>query len=184
MENHPSQNRKQNSNFNVYICLKLFDFSQQPHLTCKIGKLPSAAYLEQESVWIHAGNPNWRGWPSTVDLLVLTSLYQLVFILKILFTFVTKQTSLMRRSTVLSFPLQLGFSGLWVHAYLSVTMTLSIMTFSITALSRTVKNLTPSILGLYTECLYTECHDILLFCWVPLFRMSLCWMSWHHGSTV
>jgi hypothetical protein len=44
---------------------------------------------------------------STVDLLVLTSLDQLVFIMKILFTFVTKQVVFMRRSIVLS-PLQLA----------------------------------------------------------------------------
>jgi hypothetical protein len=42
----------------------------------------------------------------TVDLLVLTSLDQLVFILK-MFSFVTKQATLMRRSTVLSIPPQL-----------------------------------------------------------------------------
>jgi hypothetical protein len=41
-----------------------------------------------------------------VDLLVLTSLNQLLFILKILLTFVTKQPTLMRRSTVLSLPSQ------------------------------------------------------------------------------
>jgi len=47
------------------------------------------------------------GWISTVDLLVLTSLDQIVFIMKILFTFVTKQVVFMRRSIVLS-PLQLA----------------------------------------------------------------------------
>jgi hypothetical protein len=46
-----------------------------------------------------------------VDLLVLTSLDQLIFILKILFTFDTKQAILIRRSTVLSLPLQLVFLG-------------------------------------------------------------------------
>ena len=40
-----------------------------------------------------------RGRLSTFDLLVLTSLYQLVFILKILFSFFTKQSTLMRKST-------------------------------------------------------------------------------------
>jgi hypothetical protein len=43
------------------------------------------------------------------DLLVLTSLDQLLFILKILFNFITKQATSTRRSTVLSLPLQLGF---------------------------------------------------------------------------
>jgi hypothetical protein len=47
----------------------------------------------------------------TVDLLVLTSLDQLILKLKILFGFVTKQATLMRKSTVLSIPLQLGFPG-------------------------------------------------------------------------
>jgi hypothetical protein len=44
-----------------------------------------------------------------VDLLVLTILDQLLSILKILFTFVAEQATLMRRSTVLSFSLQLVF---------------------------------------------------------------------------
>jgi hypothetical protein len=43
---------------------------------------------------------------STVDLLVLTSFEHLIFILKILFTFFTKQATLIRRSTVLRLPLQ------------------------------------------------------------------------------
>jgi hypothetical protein len=45
---------------------------------------------------------------STVDLLVLTGLDQLLFILKIFFTFFTKQATLMRRSTVL----ELGIKSL------------------------------------------------------------------------
>jgi hypothetical protein len=49
---------------------------------------------------------------STVDLLVLTSLDQLLFILQILFTLVTQQTILMRRSTVQSLPSRLVFPGL------------------------------------------------------------------------
>jgi hypothetical protein len=48
---------------------------------------------------------------STVDLLVLTSLIQFIFILKIVFTCFTKQATLMRRSTGLSLPLQLVFPG-------------------------------------------------------------------------
>jgi len=52
-----------------------------------------------------------RGKLSTVDLLVLTSLVQLLFILKIFFTFFTKQVTLMRRSTVQSLPPQLVFPG-------------------------------------------------------------------------
>jgi len=62
-----------------------------------------------------AGKPKWRGRLSTVDLLVITSLDQLLFKLKILPTFFTKQSILIRRSTVLSLPpllasLVLGFS--------------------------------------------------------------------------
>ncbi len=49
---------------------------------------------------------------STVDLLVLTSLDQLIFKLEILFSFLTKQAILMRRSTVLSFPPQLVFPAI------------------------------------------------------------------------
>jgi hypothetical protein len=48
---------------------------------------------------------------SMVDLLVLTCLNLLILVLKILFDFVTKQTTLMRRSTVLSLPLQKVFPG-------------------------------------------------------------------------
>ncbi len=62
-----------------------------------------------------AGKSYRRGKLSTVDLLVLTSLGQLVFILKLLFSFVTKYAALMRRSTVLSLPLQLVFLGFKMH---------------------------------------------------------------------
>ncbi len=48
---------------------------------------------------------------STIDLLVLTNLDKLVFILTILFSFFTKQVTLMRRSTVLSLFPQLVFPG-------------------------------------------------------------------------
>jgi len=47
--------------------------------------------------------------PGTVDLHILASLDQLIFVLKVLFTFFTKQATLMRRSTVLSLPPQLVF---------------------------------------------------------------------------
>ncbi len=46
---------------------------------------------------------------STVDLLVLASLDQLVLKLKILFSFFTKLATLIRRSTILSLPHQLVF---------------------------------------------------------------------------
>ncbi len=48
---------------------------------------------------------------STVDLLVLISWYQLLLIKQLLFTFLQNQAALMRRSTVLSLPLQLVFPG-------------------------------------------------------------------------
>ncbi len=48
-----------------------------------------------------------------VDLLVLTNLDQLIFILKILFTFLQNSLQLLiRRSTVLSHPILLVFPGL------------------------------------------------------------------------
>jgi len=59
-------------------------------------------------VTVKPGNTNWRGRIRTVDLLVLTCLDQLLLILS---TFITKQGTLMRRSTVLSFSLQLVFPG-------------------------------------------------------------------------
>ncbi len=46
---------------------------------------------------------------STVDLLVLTSLDHLIFMLKISFSFFTEHAALMRRSIVLSLPPQLVF---------------------------------------------------------------------------
>jgi hypothetical protein len=58
---------------------------------------------------LKAGKTYCGGRLSTVDLLVLTSLDLLVFILKILFSFFTKQATLMTRSTVLSLPPQLVF---------------------------------------------------------------------------
>jgi hypothetical protein len=54
----------------------------------------------------------WRGRLSTVDLLELASLFQLLVILKTLLTFFTKQVTLVRRPTVLSLPLHLVFSVL------------------------------------------------------------------------
>ncbi len=53
-----------------------------------------------------------KGRLSMVDLLVLSSLDQLLFIMKILFRCFTKQATLLRRSTVPSLPPQLVFPGL------------------------------------------------------------------------
>ena len=58
---------------------------------------------------IETGKSYWRGRLSTVYLLVLTSIDHLLFLFKILFNFVTKRATLMRRSTVLSLPFQLAF---------------------------------------------------------------------------
>jgi len=55
--------------------------------------------------WIEQGSLTERERLNTVDLIVLTSLDELLFIFKMLFTFFTKQVTLMRRSTVLSLPL-------------------------------------------------------------------------------
>jgi hypothetical protein len=58
---------------------------------------------------LQPGNPYWRGWLSTVDLLVPTNFDQLLMIFQTTFTFYKKQDTLMRRSIVLSLPLQLVF---------------------------------------------------------------------------
>ncbi len=63
----------------------------------------------ENSLKLEPGKPYWRGWLFEVDLLVLTSVDQQLLILKILFMFVTKQATLMRRSTVLFHTLQLIF---------------------------------------------------------------------------
>ncbi len=70
--------------------------------------------LEKEA---SAGNPYFMEWLDTVDRLVLTSLYQLLLILKTLLSFLQKQATLMRRLTVLSLPLQLLFLGYYVCGY-------------------------------------------------------------------
>ncbi len=62
--------------------------------------------------WNIPRNPYWRGRLSTVGLLELTSLQQLILIHKKYYLlFVSEQARLMRRSTVLSFPRQ------WVWTY-------------------------------------------------------------------
>ncbi len=68
-------------------------------------------YNHQNSLIVRAWKSYWRGRLGTVNLLVLTSLDQLLFKLKILWTFFTKQATLMRRSSVLSLPPQLVFPG-------------------------------------------------------------------------
>ncbi len=65
--------------------------------------------VEQLHGSLEPGNPCWRGRFSTVDLLALTSLEQLLLICQTKFTYC--RTSIMRRSTVLSLSLQLVFPG-------------------------------------------------------------------------
>ncbi len=68
----------------------------------------SLALLEQTLLDILLSRaPLLKGSLSKVDLLVLTSLDQLIFTLQMLFTFVTKQAALMTRSIVLSLSVQL-----------------------------------------------------------------------------
>ncbi len=67
--------------------------------------------LRPFSQMLDQGTLNEGGRISTIDLLVLTSLDQLLFKLKVFFFFLTKQASLIKRSTVLSLPLQLVFPG-------------------------------------------------------------------------
>jgi len=58
------------------------------------------------------GKSHWRGKLSTVDLLVLISLEQLLLLWKYYLLIFTKQATLMRRSTVLSLPPLLVFPAL------------------------------------------------------------------------
>ncbi len=67
------------------------------------------------------GKPYWRGRINTANLLILTSLDQLLFLMTILFTYVTKQAALLRSSTVLSLPVQLVFPVQSYDAFFFVT---------------------------------------------------------------
>ncbi len=99
------------------------------HITFKIGtttitnvwqnikhQVISLYFMSVVECWIlWAGKSYWRGRRvSTVDLLVLTSLDKLLVKLKILFTFLTKDATLMRRSTVLILPPQLVFPAVGI----------------------------------------------------------------------
>ncbi len=108
--------------------------------------------LIKGSTW--AGNPYRRGRLSTVDLLILTSLYQLLL---------TTQVSLIRRSSVLSLPLESVFpdlgKGPWLYlqnvrlgwnwrnddgVLIVVLMMMSMLSFSI---------LSAIMLSVATQCL-------------------------------
>ncbi len=96
------QERHYPRNSNVYINNQWF-----------INLIPFFMFVELDSankvrVWAAAGNPYWRGRLSTADLLVLTTLDLLIFMLKSWLTFVAKQVIFMR-STVLNLPVQLVF---------------------------------------------------------------------------
>ncbi len=80
----------------VFTFLIIWWLHWQKHL-CKI--------LSQGNLTEGEGSHN------IVDLLVLTSLDQLPYLLKILFMLLTKWVTLMGRSTVLSFPFQLVLPG-------------------------------------------------------------------------
>jgi hypothetical protein len=87
----------------MYLVLLQFLINSNSHSVFKLeGKIKFIAvtYMEVE------------GKLSTIDLLELTSSDELLFILKILPTFVAKEATIMRRSTVLSFSLQLVFPEL------------------------------------------------------------------------
>jgi len=77
-------------------------------INCFIGTANYGHTCAALILFIYPWKPYCKGRFSTVDL-VLTSLDELHFILKILFTYVTKQATLMWRSTVLSLSLQLVF---------------------------------------------------------------------------
>ncbi len=86
--------------------------------------------LIQVSSWQSARKSYCSGRLSTVDLLVLTSLDQLLFIMKILFTFITKQSTFIRRSAVLSLSPQLVLLGcmitLKIHVQLGISKLLNL----------------------------------------------------------
>jgi hypothetical protein len=86
-----------------------------------------------------SGNPNWRGRLTTVVLLVLTSLDQLLLLLKILFIFFTKQSNLMRRSTVLVLLPQIVFSGFGIIG----SWKLSMLTMMVTAINFILPSFSP-----------------------------------------
>ncbi len=93
MENNPSQNWNLFSWSSVVLCI--FGHGMITHTK------------------LFAGKSYWRGRLSTVDLLLLTSLGQLLFTLKIFFTSFTKQVTLTRSSTVLNLPFELVFPAIW-----------------------------------------------------------------------
>jgi ABC-type nickel/cobalt efflux system permease component RcnA len=76
------------------------------------------------------GNPYLRGRTSTIDLLVPTSLEQLLFALKILFASFTRHAILMRRSVVQSLPVQLVFPDISMNLVIAIAMWRIWLTFN------------------------------------------------------
>jgi hypothetical protein len=74
-------------------------------------------FLNQIFVSDTPGKTYRRGRLSTVDLLVLTCLDQLLLLIKILYTFLTEQATLMRRTTVLSLPPSVGIPCIYLYSY-------------------------------------------------------------------
>ncbi len=97
------------------------------------------ATLSIANVSIMAGKPYRRRRFSTVHLLALTSTDQLLLIIQTLFNFFTKLPTLMRRSTVLSIPLQSVFHD--NVAQNNVTLQYD-TTLSMTTISRTIPIIT------------------------------------------
>ncbi len=75
---------------------------------CSMCLLQSLSLLLYQ-LW--TGNPYWRRRISMINFPVLTSSDQLLLIMSLFHPYFTKQPILMRRSTVLSHPLQQGFLG-------------------------------------------------------------------------
>ncbi len=84
-------------------------YYENPQITAVKSFIVQALAFFQEQMNTGLREVLLKGRLSTVNLLVPTSLDRLLFILKILFTFFTKQPTSIRRSIVLSLPPQLVF---------------------------------------------------------------------------
>ncbi len=100
---------KSNTDLESFNCFKMLMHAWTNLITIKFLPNKMISINSQGNWWVKPDKSQWGGWLSTFDLLVLISLDQIVFTLKILLSFFTKQATLMRRSTVLN--LQLVFPG-------------------------------------------------------------------------
>ncbi len=105
----------------------------------------------------------------TVDLLVLTSLNQLLFTLIIVFTFVTKQAIIIKRLTVLSLPVQLVFPG----PNLSLIQWLFSCSFEVAGLD---------LANIFRENLFSLLLKIDQFPLAKIFSFILKWSSLQKGE--